>query len=64
MRVIEAVERLLEQCKGGQILGVVWVTTEPGSFSWGKSNVTHPEALGMLARAAHHVNKEWDTYRS
>ena len=59
-RVVEYLESLLEHAKAGNIEGLVVVTDEVRVIGWAKVNVTYPMALGMLARCAHHINKEWD----
>ena len=61
-RVIELLRYLLERAERGEILGITYVTDEPGSLGWGKANMTYPMVLGAFARATHHINKEWDGY--
>ena len=62
-RVVAYLESLLEYAKEGKIEGIVVVTDEFRAIGWAKVNVTYPMALGMLARCAHHINKEWDNAR-
>ena len=59
-RIVERLEQLLVEARAGQYIGLVYILEEPGSFSWGKVNITYPAALGLMARCTYHINKEWD----
>lgn len=59
--VVGDLEFLLERAKKGEVIGVVYAVEESGgTLGWGKRNMTYPFALGLLARVAHHIQKEWD----
>ena len=62
VRVAEELERLTERAKRGELTGFVLVGLHDGSVVYSKMNLTHLEVLGLLDRASHYVNREWDSY--
>lgn len=51
----------IEDVEEGTLTGVLLIGETPMGYDFTRTNVPIEKAMGLLARAIHRLNREWDT---
>lgn len=59
--VIECLEELLLKAKSAEVVGMHAIIEYDDEYIYKRVGISYVEALGMLTRATHTLNADWDS---